>query len=138
LHKLERDNLEIYDMVKELKQHMGKQGTIVQLQQDPGFDNPSQPIRSVGSAGAHRHDGPMNLYPVDDIIEKTNCELHQPMKNISLRVATGFALACEPGARRHGGEIEAGYIGIERDPSMSPPPQHEDIGIERDPSTSPS
>ena len=29
LHKLERDNLEMYDMVKELKQHMGKQGTTV-------------------------------------------------------------------------------------------------------------
>ncbi|KAK1686253.1 hypothetical protein QYE76_047101 [Lolium multiflorum] len=87
---------------------MGKQGENVHLQQDPRFDNSSQPIRRVGSAGAHRHDGPMDRYPVDDISEKTNCELHQPMKNISLRVATSFALACEPGARWHGSEIEAG------------------------------
>src|SRR5664279_3220599 len=31
------------------------------------------------------------------------------MKNISMKVAVDFALACEPGARWHGGEIPAGY-----------------------------
>jgi hypothetical protein len=54
---------------------------------------------------AHVDEAPMGHYPVDDIREKTNCELHQSMKNISMRVAIGFALACEPGARWHSGEI---------------------------------
>jgi hypothetical protein len=55
LHKLERDDLEMYDMVKELKKHMGKQGATVQLQQDHGFDsagNPSQLKSSVASTGS--------------------------------------------------------------------------------------
>ena len=34
------------------------------------------------------------------------------MKNISMKVAVGFALACEPGARWHGGEIQAGYAHV--------------------------
>ena len=34
------------------------------------------------------------------------------MKNISLKVAVGFALACEPGARWHGSEILAGYARV--------------------------
>ena len=29
-----------------------------------------------------------------------------------MRVAVGFALACEPGARWHGGEIQAGYARV--------------------------
>jgi hypothetical protein len=64
-------------------------------------------VASTGaqSDDAHVDDAPMDRYPVDDIREKKNCELHQPMKNISMRVAISFALACEPGARWHSGEI---------------------------------
>jgi hypothetical protein len=101
---------------------MGKQGTTVQLQQDPGVDsagNPSQLKCSVASMGAqlddaHVDDAPMYRCPVDDIREKTNCELHHPMKNISMRVAVSFALACEPGARWHGGAIQDGYVRVSR------------------------
>jgi hypothetical protein len=39
----------------------------------------------------------MGRYPVDEIKGKTHCELHQSMKNISLEVAVGYALSCEPG-----------------------------------------
>jgi hypothetical protein len=57
-------------------------------------------VASTGaqSDDAHVDDAPMDRYPMDDTCEKTNCELHRPMKNISMRVATGFALACEPSA----------------------------------------
>jgi hypothetical protein len=34
----------------------------------------------------------MDRYPVDDISGKTNCEMHQSMKNISMKVAVGYAL----------------------------------------------
>ena len=54
----------------------------------------------------------MDRYPVDTITEKTNCELHQKMKNISMKVATGFALPCGPGALWHGTEIPAGYAHV--------------------------
>ena len=48
-------------------------------------------------------------------MEKTNCELHQSMKNMSMKVATGYALTCEPGALWHCKEIPAGYacVGVD-------------------------
>jgi hypothetical protein len=33
-------------------------------------------------------------YPVDDVRESTDCELHVPMKNKSIKVAIGYALPC--------------------------------------------
>jgi hypothetical protein len=40
---------------------------------------------------------PMDHYPVDDITKKINCELHVPMKNISMKVAVGYVLPSGPG-----------------------------------------
>ena len=57
-------------------------------------------------------DAPMARYPVDDITERKNCELHQSMKNISMKVAVGFALPSEPGACFHGCQIPAGYARV--------------------------
>ena len=42
------------------------------------------PRSSVGSAPG---DALLDRYPVDDIMENTNCELHFKMKNISMKVA---------------------------------------------------
>ena len=44
------------------------------------------------------------------------CDLHQSMKNISFKVAVGFALPNEPGARLHGSQILAGYarVGVDK------------------------
>jgi hypothetical protein len=39
----------------------------------------------------------------------TNCELHQPMKNMSFKVAIDNALPCLPEALHHGNPIRAGY-----------------------------
>ena len=41
---------------------------------------------------------PAAHYPVDDVTEKTDCELHMSMMNISLKVAVGFAYPNEPEA----------------------------------------
>jgi hypothetical protein len=55
-------------------------------------------------------EAPMDRYPVDDIRGKTNCEMHQSMKNISMKVAVGYALPSGPGQLWHGREIRASYV----------------------------
>jgi hypothetical protein len=37
-------------------------------------------------------DAPGPSYPVDDVREMTNCELHQPMKNMTFKVVINNAL----------------------------------------------
>jgi hypothetical protein len=51
-------------------------------------------------------------YPMDDIREMTNCELHQPMKNMTFKVASGDALPCLPEALHHGNPIRAVYARV--------------------------
>jgi hypothetical protein len=51
-------------------------------------------------------------YPVDGIKESTSCELHQRMKNISMKVAVEQALPSGPDVRWHGREIPAGYAKV--------------------------
>ena len=51
-------------------------------------------------------------YPVDGIKEQISCELHQKVKNISLKVAVRSALPCPPEARWNGREIPAGYAKV--------------------------
>ena len=53
------------------------------------------PRSSVGSAPG---DALLDTYPVDDIIENTNCELHFKMKNISMKVADAVAFTNPPEA----------------------------------------
>jgi hypothetical protein len=51
-------------------------------------------------------------YPIDGIKESISYELHQRMKNISMKVAVGQALPCPLDARWHGREIPAGYAKV--------------------------
>ena len=51
-------------------------------------------------------------YPVDDITERTNCELHTPMRNISLKVAVGYVLPKESEANYLNGDIPPGYAHV--------------------------
>ena len=51
-------------------------------------------------------------YPVDGIKEQTPCELHDLMKNISVKVAVGFAFVPSDKATWHGREIPAGYARV--------------------------
>src|SRR5664279_3609546 len=91
------------------------------LQQDPLIVTtvPSQRKSSVGSTPVV-DDALMARYPVDDITERTNCELHMAMKNISMKVAAGFALPSEPGVTTsyHGCPIPAGYARVGMDEFM--------------------
>ncbi len=48
---------------------------------------------SVGSAPG---DALLDTYPVDDIIENTNCELHFKIKNISMKVEHDVAFTITP------------------------------------------
>ena len=51
-------------------------------------------------------------YPVDGIKDNISCELHQKMKNISMKLAVGYALPCPSDARWQGREIPAGYAKV--------------------------
>ena len=59
-------------------------------------------------------------YPVDDITEKTNCELHAPMRNISYPMAKGYALPHQPGATFYFGEVPAGFARVGVTTVMAP------------------
>ena len=49
-------------------------------------------------------------YPVDDVKEMKECDLHYPVGNVSTKVASGSALPCTPGALHHNNPIAYGYI----------------------------
>ena len=76
------------ELLESLSQQRPSQQQIVSPQVDR-----FQPRSSAGStqvqvdADAH--------YAMDDITERTNCELHTPMRNISLKVAVGYVLPNE-------------------------------------------
>ena len=70
---------------------------------------PSMPRSSVGSAPG---DALLDSYPVDDIMENTNCELHFKMKNISMKVADALAFTNPPEATFHCNPIPAGYARV--------------------------
>ena len=58
-------------------------------------------------------------YPVDDIKDRTTCELHMKVKNISMKVADGYALTNPPKANFHCNPIPAGYACVGVDEVMS-------------------
>jgi hypothetical protein len=65
------------------------------------------PRSSVGSTPADDA-----VHPVDDIEDTTNCELHIKVKNVSIKVADGFALPNPPDATFHCSSIPAGYARV--------------------------
>ena len=67
------------------------------------------PRSSVGSAPG---DALLNRYPVDDIMENTNCELHFKIKNISVKAADAVTYTNPPGATYHCRTIPAGYARV--------------------------
>ena len=76
---------------------------------DPALDTtavPSQRRSSVADSEVLDDDarvidgGPG--YPVDGIKDSISCELHQKLKNISMKLAVGYALPCLPDALWHG------------------------------------
>jgi hypothetical protein len=100
--------------------HQLSQGGGSRLQEDPTLDLNSQRRSSVASTEVpvDEHDAriidvaPGSRYPVDDVREMTDCELHQPMKKMTFKVASGDALPCLPEALLHGNPIPAGYARV--------------------------
>ena len=88
--------------------------------QDPALDitaGPSQWKSSVADSEAPAYDARRMIeggpgYPVDGIKEQISCELHHKLKNISMKVAVGYALPCPPDALWHCREIPAGYAKV--------------------------
>ena len=77
---------------------------------DPEADAaPSQRSSNVGSTHLS---GCAGSYPVDHVTEKTNCELHVTMRNISVKVAVGYVYPTEEGAMYHHESISAGYARV--------------------------
>ena len=112
LSELERQVQRQQQQIDSISQQRASQ----QLQlEDPQADAvPSQQKSSVGSTQleASACEPPAARYPVDDVTEKTDCELHMSMRNISLKVAVGYALPNQPGASYHLGDIPAGYARV--------------------------
>ena len=67
------------------------------------------PRSSVGFAPG---DALLDRYPVDDIMENTNCELHFKIKNISMKAADAVAYTNPPGATFHCRMIQVGYARV--------------------------
>lgn len=76
------------------------------------------PRSSVGSVP---DDAMLGRYPMDDITENINCELHVKMKNISMKVADGCAFTNPPEATFHCNPIPAGYARVLVDEVVDPP-----------------
>ena len=65
------------------------------------------PRSSMGSASG---DALLDSYPMDDIKENTNCELHFKMKNISMKVADALAFTNPPKATFHCNPIQRAML----------------------------
>jgi hypothetical protein len=115
--------------VKRLQEQQDKMRE--QRETDPAFDGTGGPSQreqreteQAASTGVPADDAPtmdaarmidaapMDRYPVDAIKEKTSCELHVSLRNISMKVAVGYALPCTPGATYHCSPIPAGYARV--------------------------
>ena len=117
MNNLEKQNEEIPPIVKNQQmqiEQLREQGPTHQLLQD-SQGGPSQRKSSVASTGVGA-DEAMDRYPVDYITEKTPCELHVGVRNLSLKAADGYALTCESTARWHCNEIPDGYgrVGVDQ------------------------
>jgi hypothetical protein len=113
--KVERELADMKSMIHQLSQGGGSR-----LQEDPALDLNSQQRSCVASTEvpADEHDAWIiddalgSRYPVDDVREMTNCELHQPIKNMTFKVVSGDALRCLPEALHHGNPIPVGYARV--------------------------
>ena len=92
------------------------QGATQQLQQDSQAGGPSQLKSSVASAAVGADEASKQTYPVDFITEKTSCELHDALRNLTVKAADGYALICESTTLYSGNEIPDGYarVGVDQ------------------------
>jgi hypothetical protein len=101
-----------FQQQKALEELKSQGATQHQQQLEHASVDPSQQRSSVASTDLRVGEAPMDRYPMDDISGKKNCEMHQSMKNISMKVAVGYALPSGPGQLWHSREIRAGYARV--------------------------
>ena len=95
----------------ELRHERASQGATHHLQlQD------SQRKSSVASTTVGADEASNQTYPMDFITEKTSCELHEAVRNLTMKAADGYALTCESTALYRGNEIPDGYarVGVDQ------------------------
>ncbi|KAK1699521.1 hypothetical protein QYE76_016218 [Lolium multiflorum] len=86
------------------------------------------PLVPAGANAPMIDGAPEPRYPVDDVQDMMKeFELHQPMRNISCKVAIGTALPCKPGALHHDNCIAAGYARVTVDDVLE---GYEDLEID--------
>ena len=102
--KLQRQQQQIDSLSQERRSQQRPQ-----LADDPTLDStvPSMPRSTVGSAPG---EALLERYPMDDIMENINCELHFKMKNISMKVANVVAFTITPGATFHCAPIQRAML----------------------------
>jgi hypothetical protein len=112
IEKQQAEMREMYLQQQKALEELKSQGATQNQQQlEHASGDPSQ-RSSMASADLSVGEAPMDRYPMDDISGKTSCEMHQSMKNISMKVAVGYALPSGPGQIWHGREIRAGYARV--------------------------
>ena len=109
--KEDRDRLSALERkVQQLERSSQRQLESPEIEAAPSNQRKS----SVGSTHVEHSEleAPAAHYPVDGITEKTPCVLHMSWKNMSFKVADGYALPNQPGESYHLGGIPAGYARV--------------------------
>ena len=110
MKSLEKNNEEILALYKEHQKQIDQmhEGVPTLQLQQRSQDAPSQRRSSVASS-IMVGDGETS-YPVDYMTEKTSCELHVAVSNLSMKVAEGYALDADSTTLWLGNAIRDGYV----------------------------
>ena len=69
------------------------------------------PVETTGIQAAVEATAPQR-FPVDEITQRTPCDLHTTIKNLMFTVAYGTAMPTQPGDVYHGQQIPSGYTRV--------------------------